>query len=98
MENLIVLFGIGVGIGLGLVFLWKLILVGHQEGNRQDYITKIGLLKKELSVKDQELKQANTLLGTANGDCHRLKQVIKHLNRDIDHLKQSNKLEMLKVM
>lgn len=98
MENLIVLFGIGVGIGLGLVFLWKLILVGHQEGNRQDYITKIGLLKKELDQKDQELKQANELLGTANSDCHRLKQVIKHLNRDNEKLMNTNRLEMLKVM
>ena len=98
METLIVLFGIGVGIGLAIAFLWKVILIGHQEGNRQDYITKIGLLKEELDQKDQELKQANELLGIANSDCHRLKQVIKHLNRDIDHLKQSNKLEMLKVM
>ena len=98
MENLIVLFGIGVGIGIAIYVIWKLILFGHQEGNRLDYITKIGLLKKEIEQKDQELKQANELLGTANSDCHRLKQIIKHLNRDIDHLKQSNKLEMLKVM
>lgn len=98
MEALIVLFGIGVGIGLAIVFLWKLVLVGHQEGNRQDYITKIGLLKKELHQKDQELKQAYEHIEIANSDCHRLKNVIKHLNRDNEKLMNTNRLEMLKVM
>ena len=98
METLIVLFGIGVGIGLAIAFLWKVILIGHQEGNRLDYITKIGLLKKEIEQKVQELKQANELLGTANSDCHRLKQIIKHQYRDIEKLSNTNRLEMLKVM
>ena len=92
------MFGIGVGIGLAIVFLWKVILIGHQEGNRQDYITKIGLLKKELDQKDQELKQAYEHIEIANSDCHRLKQLIKHQYRDIEKLSNTNRLDMLKVM
>lgn len=98
MENLIVLFGIGVGIGISIHTIWKFIEIGFNEGQRQDLLIEIESLKKDIRGKDKELQQSNKLLGTANSDCHRLKQIIKHQYRDIEKLSNTNRLEMLKVM
>jgi len=91
MEILVLLFGIGVGIGIAIYVAWKLILFGHQEGNRQDYITKIGLLKKELRDKNNELREKNNLLSLANQDCHRSQRRLRRLNLQLEHFVQNNR-------
>ncbi len=49
---------IGFFVGLAIRWIWKAIIAGQKEGNRQDYTTKIGLLKKQVI----DLEQKNTRL------------------------------------
>lgn len=87
MENLVVLFGIGVGIGIAIYVIWRFILWGHQEGNRQDYIIKIATLKEDNRILVKKLAHTNELLTDANNECHRLQGEIIRLNHQEETLK-----------
>ncbi len=82
MEILVLLFGIGVGIGIAIYVAWKLILFGHQEGNRQDYIIKIATLKEEKQTLVKKLAHTNELLTDANNECHRLQYEVFRINHE----------------
>ena len=72
MDFLLIL--ICYAVGLFTMAFWNLINRGQKEGNRQDYITKIGLLKRETAALVQQLQHTKRLLDTANEDCHRLQR------------------------
>ena len=63
-------------------FIIKAFRKGTIEGNRQDYTIKIGLLKKERDGLLEQLAHGESLLRTANEDCHRLQQNILQLSRE----------------
>ncbi len=67
-------------------FVVKALRKGTIEGNRQDYTIKIGLLKKEREGLLGQLAHGESLLRTANEDCHRLQQKILQLSHENERL------------
>ena len=84
MDFIVLLTGFGAGF-MSMLF-WRLINSGMIEGNREDYTLKIGLLKKEQNELIKQLRHTESLLETANTDCHRLQDRLKA---------QANELQMM---
>lgn len=78
------------GTGLFTIFFWRLINRGQKEGNRQDYITKIGLLKRESTLLIQQLQHTKILLDTSNEDCHRLQKKLMQAEANYQALQEQN--------
>ena len=95
MEVVTFLFGFAAGM-LCLV-IWGLIIKGHQEGNRLDYVTKIGLLKREQNDLIAQIRHTNELLEASNNDCHRLQKKITHLRIENEQLTKLSNLTEMKV-
>ena len=63
--------------GIATMMFWRLLTWASIEGNREDYVIKIGCLKKEQSELVRQLRHTEELLETANADCHRLQDKLK---------------------
>ena len=92
MDFLLIL--ICYAVGLFTMAFWNLINRGQKEGNRQDYITKIGLLKRESSALVQQLQHTKQLLDTANEDCHRMQR--KLMQSEAVNARQQDEINGLK--
>ena len=88
MDFLLIL--ICYAIGLFTMAFWNLINRGQKEGNRQDYITKIGLLKRENAALIQQLQHTNDLLYTSNEDCHRMQRKLMQSEANQQILQEQN--------
>jgi hypothetical protein len=70
--------------GVAAVIIWDFIIKAHQELNRQDYITKIGLLKREVTGLVSQAQHTQNLLDTANDDCHRMQKRLIEYSYKLD--------------
>lgn len=69
---------IGFVAGLLTRWIWKAIIAGQKEGNRQDYTTKIGLLKRENERLESKCKRLEGYLATSEEQCKdRMQTVIE---------------------
>ncbi len=80
MEHIIFIFAFAGGLVCGLFGL--MIKLGQQEGNREDYTIKIGLLKDEIQQLKDKLVYSDSLLEVANDECHRLQGKVMMLSRE----------------
>jgi len=88
MDFLLIL--ICYAVGLFTMAFWNLINGGQKEGNRQDYVTKIGLLKRESAALVQQLQHTRKLLDTANEDCHRMQRKLMQSEANQQILQEQN--------
>lgn len=88
MEHIIFVAAFAGGLVCGL--FGTLIKLGQQEGNREDYTIKIGLLKAEKQKLQDKLVYSDSLLETANSECHRLQQKLHAATVEIQKLHDLN--------
>ena len=88
MEHIIFVAAFAGGFVCGL--FGTLIKLGQQEGNREDYTIKIGLLKAENQKLQDKLIYSDSLLETSNAECHRLQQKLHAANVEIQKLHDLN--------
>ena len=60
---------------------------GQIEGNREDYILKVGLMKKELAKANDKICYLESLLELSNEECHRTKKKCQGYAVENDRLK-----------
>lgn len=77
---------VGMIVGVGGYFFF----CGQQEGNRQDYITKIGLLKKEIYLLEAKCERFESYLTTSEDQCKERRNELIEMSRELQSAQEEN--------
>lgn len=81
---------LGFVVGLVTNWMWKAIIAGQKEGNRQDYTTKIGLLKKQVIDLEQKNARLEKYLELSEAQCKDRMQTVIEQSGQLQEKEETN--------